>query len=283
MNLFEIVKYGVNCREAAERYGVEVNHCGMALCPFHNDRHPSLYVADDHYYCFACGEHGDVIDFVGRLFQLSPYDAAQKLAADFHLTPDKPPSAAALHAKRIRTEAQQLRENERLCFSVLSDYARVLRSWKVQYAPLTQDEPLHERFINAKKPSWAGLFRHAEAGAQRVPAFCAVCRQVLERKGVHAARRSPFRLPKSWSTSLAPKTPHSSSSRSCRSLQRDGHLLFLVQHPPQSRAAHAKLDRRLTLIAVDSAQGDLYQFTGHLLQSTICVKRRGLGHGLRRL
>ena len=149
MNCFQNVKYGVSCREAAERYGVEVNHCGMALCPFHNDRHPSLYVADDHYYCFACGEHGDVIDFVGRLFQLSPYDAAQKLAADFHLTPDKPPSAAALHAKRIRTEAQQLRENERLCFSVLSDYARVLRSWKVQYAPLTQDEPLHERFIEA--------------------------------------------------------------------------------------------------------------------------------------
>ena len=51
MNLFEIVKYGVSCREAAERYGVEVNHYGMALCPFHNDRHPSLYVADDHYYC----------------------------------------------------------------------------------------------------------------------------------------------------------------------------------------------------------------------------------------
>ena len=127
MNLFEIVKYGVSCREAEERYGVEVNHYGMALCPFHNDRHPSLYVADDHYYCFACGAHGDVIDFVGKLFQLSPYDAARKLMADFHLSPDKPPSAAALHAKRIRTEAQQLMENGRLCFSVLSDYARVLR------------------------------------------------------------------------------------------------------------------------------------------------------------
>ena len=46
MNLFEIVKYGVSCREAAELYGVEVNRYGMALCPFHNDRHPSLYVAD---------------------------------------------------------------------------------------------------------------------------------------------------------------------------------------------------------------------------------------------
>ena len=149
MNLFEIVKYGVSCREAAERYGVEVNHHGMALCPFHNDRHPSLYVADDHYYCFACGEHGDVIDFVSKLFRLSLYDAAQKLAADFRLTPDKPPSAAALHAKRIQTEAQQLRETEQLCFSVLSDYAHVLRDWKVQYAPQSPAEAPDERFMEA--------------------------------------------------------------------------------------------------------------------------------------
>ena len=143
MNLFEIVKYGVSCREAAELYGVEVNRYGMALCPFHNDRHPSLYVADDHYYCFACGEHGDVIDFAARLFGLPLYEAAQRLAADL------PPSAAALHAKRIRTEAQQLRENERLCLSVLSDYARVLRDWKVQYAPQSPAEAPDERFVEA--------------------------------------------------------------------------------------------------------------------------------------
>ena len=149
MNLFEIVKYGVSCREAAERYGVEVNHYGMVLCPFHNDRHPSLYVADDHYHCFACGEHGDVIDFTAKLFGLQLYEAAQKLAADFHLTPDKPPSAAALYAKRIQTEAQQLRENERLCFSVLSDYTRVLWSWKVQYAPQSPAEAPDERFVEA--------------------------------------------------------------------------------------------------------------------------------------
>ena len=149
MNCFQNVKYGVSCREATERYGVEVNHYGMARCPFHNDRHPSLYVADDHYYCFACGEHGDVIDFTAKLFGLPLYEAAQRLAADFHLTPDKPPSAAALHAKRVQTEAQQLRENERLCFSVLSDYAHVLRDWKVWYAPQSPDEPVHARFVEA--------------------------------------------------------------------------------------------------------------------------------------
>ena len=149
MRIFEIVKENVNLWEAAEVYGIDVNRYGKALCPFHNDRHPSLYVADDHYYCFACGEHGDVIDFVGRLFQLSPYDAARKLMADFHLSPDKPPSAAALHAKRIRTEAQQLMENERLCFSVLNEYRRLLLDWKKRYAPQTPEDVLDERFVEA--------------------------------------------------------------------------------------------------------------------------------------
>ena len=149
MRIFEIVKENVNLREAAELYGIDVNRYSKALCPFHNDRHPSLYVADDHFYCFACREHGDVIDFVGRLFQLSPYNAARKLMADFHLSPDKPPSAAALHVKHIRTEAQQLMENERLCFSVLSDYAHVLRDWKVQYAPKLSYEPVRARFVEA--------------------------------------------------------------------------------------------------------------------------------------
>ena len=40
-------------------------------------------------------------------------------------------------------------ENERLCFSVLSDYARVLRDWKVRYAPQSPDEPVHARFVEA--------------------------------------------------------------------------------------------------------------------------------------
>jgi len=149
IRIFEIIKENVNLREAAERYGVEVNHYGMALCPFHNDRYPSLYVAADHYHCFACGEHGDVIDFAAKLLSLPLYEAAQKLAADFHLTPDKPPSAAALHAKHIRTEAQQLMENERLCFFVLSDYARVLRDWKVSCAPQSSSEAPNERFVEA--------------------------------------------------------------------------------------------------------------------------------------
>ena len=149
MNLFQNVKYGVSCREAAERYGVSVNRQGKALCPFHNDRHPSLYVADNHYFCFACGAHGDVIDFATDFFDLPLYEAAQRLAADFGIDTDRPPTKKILEKRRQQTEAQQLTENERLCFSVLSDYARVLRDWKVQYAPQSSAEAPNERFVEA--------------------------------------------------------------------------------------------------------------------------------------
>ena len=149
MNLFQNVKYGVNCREAAERYGVSVNRQGKALCPFHNDRHPSLYVADDHFYCFACGAHGDVIDFAANFFDLPLYEAAQRLAADFGVDANQPPTKEVLEKRRQKAEAQQLMENERLCVSVLSDYARVLRSWKMQYAPQSPAEAPDERFEEA--------------------------------------------------------------------------------------------------------------------------------------
>ena len=149
MRIFEIIKENVNLREAAELYGIDVNRYGKALCPFHNDRHPSLLVADDHYYCFACGAHGDVIDFAANFFDLPLYEAAQRLAADFGIDTDRPPTKEILEKRRQQTEAQQLMENERLCFSVLSDYARVLRNWKVRYAPQSPDQPVHARFTEA--------------------------------------------------------------------------------------------------------------------------------------
>ena len=147
MNVFGTVKTSINTREAAARYGVEVNRHGKALCPFHNDRNPSLFVDDDHYHCFACGEHGDVIDFTVKLFGLKLYEAAQKLASDFGLDPKPPTSAAMLKPKR--PYIRQFREDEMLCFRVLMDYLHLLEDWKVRYAPKTPDDDLDDRFVEA--------------------------------------------------------------------------------------------------------------------------------------
>ena len=149
MNVFGTVKASINTREAAARYGVEVNRHGKALCPFHNDRHPSLFVDDDHYYCYACGEHGDVIDFTAKIYGLKLYEAAQKLAYDFGITQDKPPTKAMQEKQNKKSEAQRLRENEKLCFSALMEYYKLLQEWMVLYAPRTPEDAQHDRFVQA--------------------------------------------------------------------------------------------------------------------------------------
>lgn len=149
MNVFATVKTSINTREAAERYGVEVNRHGKALCPFHNDRNPSLFVDDDHYHCFACGEHGDVIDFTAKLFGLKLYEAAQKLAYDFGITQDKPPDKAMQEKLNRKSEAQRLRENEKLCFSALMEYMKLLQERKRLYAPRSPEDDVDSRFSEA--------------------------------------------------------------------------------------------------------------------------------------
>ena len=94
MDLFTQIKMAVSVKEAAEYYGLEVNRGSMVCCPFHADRTPSMKLNEDYFYCFGCGATGDVIDLAARLFNLSSYDAAKKLAYDFGIAPDKPPTAA---------------------------------------------------------------------------------------------------------------------------------------------------------------------------------------------
>ena len=51
------------------------------LCPFHNEKSPSLYVVPEKgmYHCFGCGAHGDAIAFVMRLRNLSFVEAVQHI------------------------------------------------------------------------------------------------------------------------------------------------------------------------------------------------------------
>ena len=147
MDLFTQVKMAVSVKEAAEYYGLEVKRGSMVCCPFHNDRTPSMKLNEDYFYCFGCGATGDVIDLVAKLFNLSNHEAVQKLAADFGLDP-KPPTAAAM-VKPKRPYIRQFREDEMLCFRVLTDYLHLLEDWKVRYAPKTPDEPYDDRFVEA--------------------------------------------------------------------------------------------------------------------------------------
>ena len=103
MDIFATVKEALTIRQAAEHYGLHANRNGMACCPFHEDRHPSMKLNERYFYCFGCGATGDVIDLVARLFGLSSSEAAQKLAQDFGIDPDKPPAAIACLNRNVRS------------------------------------------------------------------------------------------------------------------------------------------------------------------------------------
>ena len=120
----------------------------MVCCPFHADRTPSMKLNEDYFYCFGCGTSGDVIDLVAKLFNLSSYDAAKKLAYDFGIDPDKPPAAAALRKPKYPL-AKAFQREELHCQRVLCDYLHLLENWKVQYAPKTPEDTLDDHFVEA--------------------------------------------------------------------------------------------------------------------------------------
>lgn len=59
-----------------------VGRCWKGLCPFHGDRHPSLYVnpRKGSFICYACGAKGDVFSFVEKIEPCSFKEAVEKLS-----------------------------------------------------------------------------------------------------------------------------------------------------------------------------------------------------------
>ena len=145
--IFDSLKARVTVQQAAAHYGVKVDRSGMCRCPFHSDKRPSMKINETYFYCFGCHTTGDVIDFTARLFNLSPLDAARKLAADLGIDPNTPVSAAVA-LPRIRQE-ESPRNREGRCASVLIEYERLLKSRQQRFAPVHPSDEWDDRFVSA--------------------------------------------------------------------------------------------------------------------------------------
>ena len=172
MNIFKSVKEAVSVMDAASFYGIKVNRSGLCICPFHNDKTPSMKV-DIRYYCFGCGATGDVIDFVGKLFGLSPLDAAKKIAMDFNIsTTDLNSPSINKRSTPVNTDNNIIQRNNEyqlirtfdayvldVLFS-LHQYKKKLMAFKRDFAPASIDEldtcnPLFEEaLMNLSKTDW---------------------------------------------------------------------------------------------------------------------------------
>ena len=162
MNIFQEVKARVTARQVAERYGLKVRRNGMACCPFHNDKHPSMKI-DRNYYCFACGAKGDAVNYVAVLFGLSQLEAAKKINKDFSLgIPIGKTEKSRKQYSGVREKVKISTKEERIQFvqkkidgwakdavNVLLRYLRWMEFWNEFYKPESMEAEWHPLFVEA--------------------------------------------------------------------------------------------------------------------------------------
>ena len=162
MNIFQEMKERVTARQVAERYGLKVSRNGMACCPFHNDKHPSMKI-DQNYYCFACGAKGDAVNYVAVQFGLSQFEAAKKINEDFSLEiPIGQPEEKRKQNSGFKKKEKVPTKEERIRFvrnkidgwardaaNVLLRYLRWMEFWNEFYKPESMEAEWHPLFAEA--------------------------------------------------------------------------------------------------------------------------------------
>ena len=85
----------------------------VAICPFHDDKNPSLTISPDKqiWHCFGCGAGGDCFGFVSQIESISKYEAALKLAKKINFKlPKNSPQININSAKKLENEIPKNQE-----------------------------------------------------------------------------------------------------------------------------------------------------------------------------
>ena len=156
-NTVQTIKDRLTMREVLEYYGYEPNKKGFICCMFHNEKTPSMKIFEKDYHCFGCGEHGDTITFVQKLFNLSFQETLKKIDVDFGLNLYSDKTFEELRKSHYKTkQLQAKREREKAEREQIDvEYWAAFDEWKrlddnkKKFAPKMPDEELHQLFIEA--------------------------------------------------------------------------------------------------------------------------------------
>lgn len=122
------VKASHSVIDLARSYGIRINASRMARCPFHSgDRTASLLIDKDHFHCFGCGAHGDVIDFVCMMESVDFKTAFLQLGGSY----DEDPEQLRKDVRKAETQREirgLLEESNRIELRAVCDEITRLRS-----------------------------------------------------------------------------------------------------------------------------------------------------------
>jgi len=160
---------GLDMREAVLKYGITFYRNGFATCPFHAEKTASLRVWPDHFHCYGCNAHGDMLDFVGRMFNTNFIGAARIVNQDFalNLPLDRPPTFKdRLQAGRIADERKRKRdalESARVEYEAALDTWTTLDLYVIEHNPTDRDADFSPSWVDAIKRRELALYRLEEA------------------------------------------------------------------------------------------------------------------------
>lgn len=133
---------------------------GFIACPFHGETVGSLKLYDNTFYCFGCHAGGDALDFVSKLFNVSPDQAIARINDDFQLglpvgesTMDQRLRARRRSAELIkqREEAQEARRRIQQAYMDLVDRWTTMVVQMRDNAPTDRDAPYPAAWAEAAR------------------------------------------------------------------------------------------------------------------------------------
>lgn len=144
MNVFEAAKT-ISCTDAALKLGISGKRLnasrGLFLCPFHNEKTPSLITYDkphrNDFYCFGCRKYGDTTDLYSQITGERPVKAAESACRDFGVPYDT----------RMKNPPEPLNIGPRGEVRILAAAVHEWRRYQVRY---WQDT--HARLTEAMRP-----------------------------------------------------------------------------------------------------------------------------------
>ena len=165
MTAFDEIKEAVSLPQAVRFYGYDPNRASFIRCPFHDEKTASLKVYEKDFHCFGCGAHGDVIDFVARLFNLDPVASAKRLNEDFKLGMDldRPPDTEQIRKHRKTQEARRRFESWR--DQMLNQLDQAIRIANLAGYPVTDAEILAIRYRETME-AWSDILMHGSLDEQ---------------------------------------------------------------------------------------------------------------------
>ena len=136
----EDIKQNYSMRQVLDRYGLVPNRAGFICCPFHQEKTPSMKIYKDSFYCFGCGENGDIFSFVEKMDDLTFKEAYLSLGGEYKRETNK--FSAMRKIQKAKMQQKRKAEKQARIKARIKDLSLFIEFYKLvkfQSKPLSDD------------------------------------------------------------------------------------------------------------------------------------------------